>query len=171
MLSLPPRFYSNYVVKIEALTILLTSLSLLSHTQAHTHTHTHAHTGTQTHTCLSISGLLSWAALTSCPMSLPVITLRLGNWMELGQSAFLGDFPTAATPQRSLEQKLREVRFRAASIVRLWSTWAAPPEHQARMGRELPDCLQGLVPLPPGLCCLPALPMLWLCDQTPSSFA
>ena len=112
MLFLPPRFYPNHVVKIGALTVLLTSLSVffVTHTGAHARTHTHTHTPV----CPSVD---SWAELgwLSCPISLPMITLRLGNWMETGQSVFLGDFPTAATPQRSLEQKLREVRFRAAN--------------------------------------------------------
>ena len=65
MLFLPPRFYPNHVVKIGALTVLLTSLSVffVTHTGAHARAHTHTHT----HTSLSISGLLSGAGLTVMP--------------------------------------------------------------------------------------------------------
>ena len=72
-------------------------------------------------------------------MCLPVITLRLCNWMELGQSVFLGDFPSAATPPCSLEQKLRgdsELPTGKFPLVRLQCTWVTPPEQQDKWGWE-----------------------------------
>ena len=107
MLSLPPRFYSNYVVKIEALTILLTSLSLLSHTQAHTHTHTHTQARKHTPVCPSVG---SWAELrwhhAPCPCQW-LLSDWVIEWSWVNQP-FLGTFqlqlPLSALWNRNWEK-------------------------------------------------------------------
>ena len=175
MLFLPPRFYPNHVVKIGALTVLLTSLSVffVTHTGAHARTHTHTHT----HTHLSVHQWTPERSWADCHAPYPcqwLLSDWVIEWRWVNQS-FLGTFqlqlPLSALWNRNWEKWDSELPTGKFRIVRLQCTWAAPPERQARVGRELPDCFQGLVPLPPGLCCLPALPMLWLCGQTPSSFA